>query len=161
MVISAASGAMIQIPFSTVFANDSDVDGDTLAISDFSDLSADGGWVSTNSQSFTYVSPAGMIGQDRFAYLVVDGHGGQCVGSVIINLVASYQLQIDTSNLNGSGTKLTMGGEPNEQCEIQASTDLVNWVNLGSVTADQSGIIQFVDSAAKNYPNRFYRVLPQ
>ena len=159
--ITAAEGETIQIAFSQVLTNDYDVDGDTLAIGDYSDLSANGGWVTTNSTSFSYTPPAGLTGQDRFAYLVVDGRGGQGVGIITINFVSRNRLLLDMSNISTTGTKLTMAGVPGNVYQIQASTNLVNWAILNSVTADPAGMIQVTDPAAKNYPNRFYRAMGQ
>src|SRR5262249_9783761 len=41
---------------------------------------------------------------------------------------------------------------------IQASTNLFNWTTLISTSADISGLITFNDTAATNYPMRFYRL---
>jgi len=157
--ITAALGQTIEIAFSQVLTNDSDADGDTLTIGDFSELTAYGGWVTTNSTSFTYAPPGGLTNQDRFSYLVEDGRGGTCVGSIIINFVPVNQIHIDASKIAGTGAELTMAGIPGNVYQIQASTNLVNWINLSTVTADGAGLIQVLDAAAKNYPQRFYRAI--
>jgi hypothetical protein len=160
-VITAAQGQTIQIPFSLVLTNDYDADGNTLTIGDCSEVSAEGGWVSTNDLIFTYTPPAGLTGQDRFAYVVEDGRGGESAGVVIINFLSTNLLHISTSNLGSTGAELTLAGVPGRIYQIQASTDLVNWVNLSTVTADPTGIIQALDAAARNYPHRFYRAIGQ
>ncbi len=160
-VFSAAQGATIQLAFSQVLTNDYDVDGDTLTMGDFSTLSANGGRVSTNNLNFIYVPPAGLTGQDRFAYLVEDGRGGECVGIIIINFMATNSLKIDMSAGESTGAKITMAGIPNHGYQIQASTNLVDWTTLNTVTADPEGIIEFLDASAINYPQRFYRAEAQ
>ena len=42
---------------------------------------------------------------------------------------------------------------------LQASADLVNWVNIGRVLAGSDGMVRVEDAAAANYPNRYYRLL--
>ncbi|MGA2175973.1 MAG: MBG domain-containing protein [Verrucomicrobiota bacterium] len=160
-VITAAQGATIQFSFSQVLTNASDADGDTLTIGDFSDLSANGGWVTTNNLAFTYAPPQGLTGQDRFACIVADGRGGECVGVIIINFRPTNSLNINMSAGESTGAKLTMAGIPNRVYQIQASTNLVVWTTLSTVTADPAGIIEFLDAAAKDYPHRFYRAVAQ
>ena len=160
-VVTAAQGQTIQIIFSQVLTNVYDADGHALTIADFSDLSANGGRVSTNDTSFTYVPPSGLTSQDRFAYIVADGHGGECVGIIIINFMSTNSLKITASAGERTGAKLTMAGVPNQTYLIQASTNLVNWTTLNTVTADPEGIIEFLDSAAMDYHYRFYRAEAQ
>jgi hypothetical protein len=52
-------------------------------------------------------------------------------------------------------------GSPGESFDIQASTDLLNWLDLGSVLADTNGLMQFDDTNAPICPARFYYTSPQ
>jgi len=52
-------------------------------------------------------------------------------------------------------------GYAGESFDIQASADLLHWLDLGSVTADTNGLMQFDDTNAANYPARFYYTNPQ
>ena len=52
-------------------------------------------------------------------------------------------------------------GAPGESFDIEASSDLLNWLDLGSVLADTNGLMQFDDTNATNYPARFYSTKPQ
>jgi hypothetical protein len=52
-------------------------------------------------------------------------------------------------------------GFPGESFDIQASADLLNWLDLGTVLADTNGLMQFDDTNATNYPARFYYTKPQ
>jgi molybdopterin/thiamine biosynthesis adenylyltransferase len=81
--------------------------------------------------------------------------------SLVINFIPTYLLHIDMSNISSSGAQLTMSAIPGQVYEVQASTNLVDWVNLNTVTADSSGIIQVLDAAAENCPQRFYRAMTQ
>jgi len=52
-------------------------------------------------------------------------------------------------------------GSPGEAFDIEASTDLLNWLDLGRVLADTNGLMQFDDTNAPAYPARFYYTTPQ
>lgn len=65
------------------------------------------------------------------------------------------------SQLGATGAQLTFAGTPGQVYQIQASVDLLHWTVLETVTATPTGVIQFLDAAAKNYPYRFYRAVPQ
>jgi hypothetical protein len=52
-------------------------------------------------------------------------------------------------------------GSPGESFDIQASQDLLNWLDLGSVLADTNGLMQFDDTNAPTFPSRFYLTNPQ
>jgi len=52
-------------------------------------------------------------------------------------------------------------GSPGESFDIEARTNLLHWLDLGSVTADSNGLMQFHDTNAPNYPARFYYTSPQ
>ena len=52
-------------------------------------------------------------------------------------------------------------GAPGESFDIEASSDLLNWLDLGSVLADTNGLMQFDDTNAPAYPARFYYTTPQ
>ena len=41
---------------------------------------------------------------------------------------------------------------------VYASTNLVDWASLGVATQISSGLYQFTDTAATNYPRRFYKL---
>jgi hypothetical protein len=81
--------------------------------------------------------------------------------SLVINFIPTYLLHIDVSNISSAGAQLTMSAIPGQVYEVQASTNLVDWVNLKTVTADSSGIIQVLDTSAKDCPQRFYRAMTQ
>ncbi len=52
-------------------------------------------------------------------------------------------------------------GFPGTSFDIQASPNLLNWVDLGVVMADTNGLIEFNDSDATNHAGRFYIAKPQ
>jgi hypothetical protein len=73
--------------FSTgsVFGNDSDADGDPLALVAYDSITASGGIVQMNADgTFTYTPAAGFTGSDSFTYTVGDGNGGQATATAAI-----------------------------------------------------------------------------
>ncbi|MCZ7628696.1 MAG: cadherin-like domain-containing protein [Microthrixaceae bacterium] len=73
------------VPGSTnVLANDSDVDGDTLSISAFSQGA--NGTVGCAGATCTYTPAAGFSGTDSFTYTVSDGKGGSATATVAVTV---------------------------------------------------------------------------
>jgi hypothetical protein len=67
-----------------------------------------------------------------------------------------------TLQRRSDGTVLLQAqGSPGESFDIQASSNLENWLDLGSVTANSNGLMQFTDSNAPNFNARFYVTSPQ
>jgi hypothetical protein len=52
-------------------------------------------------------------------------------------------------------------GSPGEAFDIQASTNLQTWQDLGTIAADTNGVVLFDDTNAPLFPNRFYYTVPQ
>jgi hypothetical protein len=69
--------------------------------------------------------------------------------------VARYNNGI--TNGNHQGLKMF----PSQSFDLEASSDLLNWLQIGSFVADTSGLMQFDDSSATNFGSRFYRAKPQ
>jgi hypothetical protein len=67
-----------------------------------------------------------------------------------------------TLQRRSDGTVLLQAqGLAGESFDFQGSTDLMNWLDLGSVLADSNGVAQFQDTNASNYNWRFYITSPQ
>ena len=63
-------------------------------------------------------------------------------------------------NANGS-IWLHFVGNNSKGYRIEMSTDMVNWVPLGSCTADADGNVEFTDTNAAIRSPRFYRAVEQ
>jgi hypothetical protein len=72
----------LAIAAATLLANDTDVDGDALAITTVG--AALRGMVSLSGATIAYTPPAGGTGTDMFAYTVSDGHGGTATATVTV-----------------------------------------------------------------------------
>jgi hypothetical protein len=72
------------------------------------------------------------------------------------------QLQINgVIDLAGNRMQLELLGAGNQVYAIEASTNLVDWVKVGTCTADAEGRGNYTDPNASKHPARFYRVVEQ
>jgi hypothetical protein len=82
----------------------------------------------------------------------------QMYDSPDITIVATGTPILSSPTLTtNAGFQFSILGENNSLCYISASTNLVNWTNIGSLTLTNSTNV-FIDSQASNFLNRFYRV---
>ena len=87
--LSAIRDTALSIAAGALLANDSDADGDPLAVSGVDGASAAGGTITANgSSSWTYTPPSGFVGSDSFAYTISDGRGGSATANVTITVAA-------------------------------------------------------------------------
>ena len=63
------------------------------------------------------------------------------------------------NRLTNGHIQVRFAGIPGRTYRIQASTDLLNWVDIGTVTQDSSGILQFEDNGSPGFARRFYRTV--
>jgi hypothetical protein len=87
------------------------------------------------------------------------GSGLSAIGtvSVIVEFPTGNGPSVVSVTVSDGKATVTFAGIPGLLYYIQASTDLVNWVDLGSVTAGPTGVIQFTDVNAGQYAVRYYR----
>jgi hypothetical protein len=111
-------------------------------------------WVIHNSGTMNELFGAGY-GQNTF-FLV--GEGGEILQSGVVpppgpplSPVPGWTNGVFSLNLSAP-----LGG----QWELQASTDLLNWTSLGTITITNIPM-PFVDTGARNFQQRFYRAVSQ
>jgi hypothetical protein len=61
--------------------------------------------------------------------------------------------------LENGHAHITGAGDAGVNYSIEASSDLTTWSPIATVTADQNGMLEFEDSDASQFPNRFYRAV--
>ena len=76
------------------------------------------------------------------------------LGTLSVLSAGFTSIQFVDSNARVSGT-----GEPGLSYTIQASSDLSDWQDIGTATADSDGLLQFQDLDTANFINRFYRAI--
>jgi hypothetical protein len=63
------------------------------------------------------------------------------------------------THLSGGKVLVQFYGVPGQKYLVQASTDMVTWVTLSTVTVGSTGTASYTDKNAYKYPSRFYRVV--
>ena len=99
------------------------------------------------------------IAVDTNGNVYVTGYDTTSVGGTEI-VTIKYSPVILQRHANGT-VLLQAQGSPGESFDIEASTNLQSWLDLGSALADTNGLMQFDDTNAPNYPARFYYTSPQ
>ena len=156
----ATGGVKAQV--ADLLTNDTDADGDLLAIVGVSSNSAAGGSVYLRGNWVFYTPPPEFTNTDTYTYQVSDGHCGGIATGVVTVLVKtdnSPSGNFTIQRLANGTVLLTFNGIPGYRYRIQYSDSLAspNWQDLGTQTADGFGGYQFLDAPPQNAPARFYR----
>jgi hypothetical protein len=109
-------------------------------------------WVIRNSDTMNNLWGA-AFGQNTF---VVVGDGGTILQSGLL-LAPVAQLN-PVPGWSNSAFSLTVSASLGGQWEIQASTDLLKWNSLGTITITNTPML-FVDTGTTNFAQRFYRAV--
>ena len=81
--------------------------------------------------------------------------------SVTLNAVADVQAVLGSIGVQANRHfELRLMGAPGQSYSIQASSNLVDWATL-LTTNTPSGVLDFTDSEAAHFPQRFYRAVSQ
>src|SRR5208283_3725772 len=99
------------------------------------------------------------IAVDNNGNVYVAGYDTTSAGGTEMVLIKYSPL---TLQRRSDGTVLLQAqGAPGESFDVQASSNLQSWLDLGSVIADTNGLMQFDDTNAPQYNWRFYTTSPQ
>jgi hypothetical protein len=91
-----------------------------------------------------------------FAATAVDALG---VESPFSN-VASFTTGVPTVRVRTAAAGqfvMTVSGFIGQTYDIEATQDLITWIVIGTFTVDASGSMDFTDTNAASFPQRFYR----
>ncbi len=99
--IVTAAGQAIVVTETTLLANDSDVDGDTLRVISVS-APTSGTLLRTASGDFLYTPAAGFVGADSFTYTVADAGGLTATAQVSIAVAITQPESDPFSNIPGA-----------------------------------------------------------
>ncbi|MCP9787052.1 ELWxxDGT repeat protein, partial [Cyanobium sp. N5-Cardenillas] len=96
--ISIRPGQTATITGANLVANDTDPDGDTLSVAQFSIATSQGGSVANTAfDTYTYTPPANFTGTDTFSYVITDGFGGTANATLAINVGARPSITLAVS----------------------------------------------------------------
>ncbi len=148
-----------------VLANDSDIDGDTVTVSNVTQP-AHGGAAINPDGTITYSPNANFNGSDSFTYDVDDGHGGSATATVQINVapVNDAPVAANDSYSTNEDTSLSVGapGVRSNDGDVDGdaiSAVLVSGPSHGSVIFSGNGSFNYTPAANYNGPDSFtYKV---
>jgi hypothetical protein len=159
----AASGGWLDRVW---FSTDGAVDAQSVSLGDFyfsQTLAPGGSYWQTNTVTLPLTNPASYT-----LFVQVDPYNWLYESTKTNNLSAPVPgaavLPSQNPRLAGSGFttnggfRLAVYGQQGQAYTLQASTNLVNWVSLATFTCTNAPTY-VVDSAAKNYSRRFYRIV--
>ena len=90
-----------------VLGNDSDTDGDPLAVTTTT-APAHGAVVRNSDNTLTYTPTTGYLGQDSFTYTISDGQGGTATATVTIDIVNRAPVATNDSATTPEDTPVTI-----------------------------------------------------
>ena len=92
---SVHAGQVLQIPAPGLLGNDSDADGDALAVSAIDVTGTQGTVAAFADGHFSFTPTVGFTGQTSFKYNVADGFGGTAQASVTVQVTNANPVAVD------------------------------------------------------------------
>ena len=165
----AVNDSLVRVEFSDakisiaqILSNDTDSDGGTLTVSLPSSTTANGATVAISGAWIQY-SNAPNNNPDSFSYTLSDGQGGTSAATISVTTQPELSESANTISIERDGGDIVVRfyGIPELQYTVQYTESLSppNWIDLGTVTADFDGFIEFRDTTASDL--RFYRTFAQ
>ncbi|MBW3576954.1 MAG: choice-of-anchor B family protein [Actinobacteria bacterium] len=77
-----------------VLANDSDIDGDTLSVTEVTNVNSGATVTINEDNTLTYTPPTDFVGPDAFGYTVSDGNGGTDSAAVEMSVTEAFILHV-------------------------------------------------------------------
>ena len=143
-----------------VLANDTDVDGDTLAFA--GQTHGAHGTVDCVASSCTYTPNPGYSGPDSFTYIISDGHGGMATGTVSVTVTAPPANQppvADDETLtvaeDTSGDVNVLPGDTDPDGDPLTVTSPNPAASHGSVSCTAAGVCTYTPDSNYNGPDSF------
>jgi len=157
------AGQSAKLPIASIIKNDSDPDGDDLAITSFSLTTRNGIPVSPVG-NLIFLSIPENAPDDVFEYSIEDPYGATVTGTVELkiaprpprmDLVATLERMTEDPSL----FRIVFNGIPGIRYRIEFANTFSTsaaWATLGFSTADASGLVSYVDKPGSQ--SRFYRL---
>jgi hypothetical protein len=95
-----------------------------------------------------------------FTYVANDGESESPPATAVQYIILPPSPQLSGSGLtwnSSSGAEINFTGDPGATYRIWASSNLIDWVSLGTASSISNSWFQFFDSGATNGLQRFYR----
>ena len=125
---------VLVLPFTSLFANDSDLDGDALIFDSITSDPLNGRVVVNADGTLSYSPAANYNGTDSFRYRVSDGHGGFAEALVTIAIAAK-----DETITGGSASEILTGTLENDLIYGKAGNDTITGLDGNDTIWSGSG----------------------
>lgn len=156
--VTRGAGASLKIPITSLLANDTDGNLDTISLTSVDATSTGGATVSANSTHVFYVPNSDGNG-DTFNYYISDSNGGTANGTVTVNVAPAYGV-LEIQHDGGGSVALSFWGIPGYKYYIQRKcgsggtfTDLT-----GPITTPSDGLMQCTDNPGLGCDPALYRM---
>jgi hypothetical protein len=114
-----------------------------------------------NAGNVTNATVSGLVAGVTyyFAATTYDSAGDQSGYSteVAYTVTTATSVQVQISSAPAGQFILTVTSPTDQTFDLQASQDLKTWTVIGTVTVGAGGSLNFTDTNAANFPQRFYR----
>jgi hypothetical protein len=107
-----------------------------------------------------YGAVGNAIAADHNGNIYVAGYDNVPGGGTEMVLI-KYSPAVTLQHQSNGNFLLQAQGTPNEPFDIQATTNLQRWLDLGTQEANTNGLLQYLDTNAAWFPWRFYLAIPQ
>jgi hypothetical protein len=154
----------ITVPLNKFLCNDSLEIGDAPTIDLTNFVSAHGGTLAlTPTNTLIYIPPAGFSGVDSFTYRLRGLFGGEDFASVSVRVGLGVDQGATVVSLvreSVSSVMVCLLGAPNQNYNVEQSTNLTAWANSGQLSADATGSMTY-HYTIEPVEKRFYRFRKQ
>jgi hypothetical protein len=146
-------GQSLTILGADLLANDTDPDGDALAVSNFFATTPGGGTIeNTAFDTFVYTPGTGFIGTDTFSYVVSDGFGGFSDGALTIQVAGGAPTANDdalTVEEDGTG-RIRLTANDTDPDGDRLTVEILSGPAHGTFVAEEEGWYRYTPFANYN-----------
>ncbi|MBD2068139.1 tandem-95 repeat protein [Leptolyngbya sp. FACHB-671] len=151
---AATTTAGNAVTTTNVLSNDTDLNGDALTVSSFTQA-ANGTVVNNNNGTFTYTPAAGFSGADSFTYTANDGKGGTSVGTVAVTVTPVVTPPVNTPPVAVPDAATTTSGSA-----VTTGNVLTNDTDLNGDALTVSSFTQATNGTVVNNNNGTFTYTP-
>jgi hypothetical protein len=149
----------LSVPLGKFLCNDGWEIGDVPTIELTNSVSALGGTVFVATNALVYTPPVGFSGMDSFTYRLRGTFGDEEYATVSVRVGMGVNQGATVVSLvreSATSVMVCLFGAPNQTYNVEQSTNLTTWTNIGQLTADATGSMTY-NYAIAPVEKRFYR----